>query len=113
MMFLSARTITFLLILTLDVTSFTTPYHPTREKITSALWANCRVCRQKYSPLETAGTSDSCRYHPGVLRGESPRKSNWETSVPNDKLIYTYECCGGDKSSFGCKTGKHKSYDDQ
>jgi len=93
-----------------------------------ALPATCRVCRNSYDPL--SNDAFSCRFHPGTLRGESPRKSNWEDdnydettgklkddasskpSIDNSELVYTYNCCGGTKDSEGCTSDCCKSYDD-
>jgi hypothetical protein len=91
----------------------------------SALSATCRICRGSYDPL--FNEAFSCVYHPGSLRGESPRKSDWEDehydqdgklktkakeSIDNSQLVYTYTCCGGTPDSEGCTKGKHKSFDD-
>jgi len=104
----------------------------------TALFATCRICRCTYDRhllLNNDNDNDShenendellslmrCVYHPGSLRGESPRKSDWEDndnddkgqrkSIDNSKLVYTYTCCGGERDSVGCQRGKHKSYDD-
>ena len=93
----------------------------------SALSATCRICRGSYDLLSNEACS--CVYHPGSLRGESPRKSDWEEenydddgkrktkakakeSIDNSQLVYTYNCCGGIPDSEGCTKGKHKSFDD-
>ena len=88
----------------------------------SALSATCRICRGSYDPL--FNDLFSCVYHPGSLRGESPRKSDWDDnegdsktktkkkSIDNSQLVYTYTCCGGPPESEGCTRGKCKSYDD-
>ena len=93
----------------------------------SALSATCRICRGSYDSL--SNEAYSCVYHPGSLRGESPRKSDWEEenydddgkrktktkakeSIDNSQLVYTYNCCGGIPDSEGCTKGKHKSFDD-
>jgi hypothetical protein len=94
----------------------------------SALSATCRICRKSYDPL--FNDVFNCCYHPGSLRGESPRKSDWEDgdenyeingsgsattkkkSIDNSKLVYTFTCCGGAPDSEGCTTGKCKSFDD-
>ena len=93
----------------------------------SALSATCRICRGSYDSLSNEACS--CVYHPGSLRGESPRKSDWEEenydddgkrktktkakeSIDNSQLVYTYNCCGGIPDSEGCTKGKHKSFDD-
>ena len=85
----------------------------------SALSATCRICRGSYDPL--FNDLFSCVYHPGSLRGESPRKSDWDDdednsktkkSIDNSQLVYTYTCCGGPPESKGCTRGKCKSYDD-
>merc|ERR1719293_435829 len=81
----------------------------------SALFATCRICRKSYDPLLNGDLS--CVYHPGSVRGESPRKSDWEDggkkkSIDNSKLVYTFTCCGGAPDSEGCTKGKCKSFDD-
>ena len=91
----------------------------------SALSATCRICRGSYDSL--FNEVFSCVYHPESLRGESPRKSDWEDanydddgkrktkakeSIDNSQLVYTYTCCGGIPDSEGCTKGKHKSFDD-
>ena len=89
----------------------------------SALAATCRICRGSYDPL--FNDIFSCVYHPGSLRGESPRKSDWDDddgnsktkktrkkSIDNSQLVYTYTCCGGPPESEGCTRDKCKSYDD-
>ena len=92
----------------------------------SALFATCRICRKQYDPLFNEALS--CVFHPGSLRGESPRKSDWEDesydedgkrkldgpqkSIDNSQLVYTYTCCGGTADAEGCTRGKCKSFDD-
>jgi len=80
----------------------------------SALFTTCRICHKSYDPL--LNNAFSCVYHPESVRGESPRKSDWEDegkkSIDNSKLVYTYTCCGGAPDSEGCTKGKCKSFDD-
>ena len=80
---------------------------------TTALFATCRICRKSYSPVAEDEDANICIRHPGTLRGESPRKSNWEdASIDNTQLVFTYTCCGAGEGSEGCVKEKHKSYDD-
>jgi len=95
--------------------------HGIRKPESSSLFATCRICRKQYAPKlssEDEGQDDMCMHHSGSLRGESPRKSNWEdegsggSAIDNSKLAFSYNCCGGDADSPGCVTGTHKSFDD-
>ena len=84
----------------------------TRRVPATVVSATCRICRQQYDPNDP---NDLCRHHPGELRGESPRKGNWEdnaTELDNTELVVLYECCGQPEGSEGCVVGPHKSYDD-
>ena len=99
---------------------------PPHSPSSSTLFATCRICRGSYDPL--FNKASSCVYHPGSLRGESPRKSDWEEedygedgkhlkggikkSIDNSQLVYTYNCCGGGPESEGCTKDKCKSFDD-
>ena len=75
----------------------------------------CRVCKTSYDP--GANDDRACRHHPGVLRGESARKSDWEDGWKADgknggELVWTWNCCGGGADSPGCVFDRHRSYDD-
>ena len=75
----------------------------------------CRICKATYD-ADTNGPR-ACRSHPGMLRGESARKGNWEGVAGPDTgsggdLVYTWSCCGAPADDPGCTYGFHASYDD-
>ena len=69
----------------------------------------CRICREKY----TTNDARACRHHPGALRGESARKSDWsayDDGGDGGDLVWTYTCCGQKEGAPGCVVDRHRAY---
>ena len=75
-----------------------------KEAPAASRGGTCRVCKGTF----VENGLGSCRSHPGSLRGESARKSEWDG--PDERLVYTWTCCGGAEGAEGCVVGEHQTY---
>ena len=70
--------------------------------MTTALSATCRVCFRSYDPASNGPFS--CCYHPGSLRGESPRKSDWQDEDYDRDGRHKSRGSGGESGDDECAT---------